>query len=72
MEHSPMEHDVSINDKICIHADDIVLTVHASDVVESVREFQHLHREIERLRKKTYDQAHECNGSREPLVGRSI
>ena len=42
--------DVEIDDKIRIHADGMVLIVHASDVVESVREFNFLHSELERLR----------------------
>ena len=42
--------DVEIDDKIRIHADGMILTVHASDIVESVREVNFLHREVARLR----------------------
>ena len=42
--------DADINDRIRIHADGMVLIVHASDVVESVREFSYLRSEVDRLR----------------------
>ena len=47
--------DVEINDKISSHADGVgrspmVLTVLASDIIESVREVNFLHREVARLR----------------------
>ena len=42
--------NVDINDKIRINVDGTVLIVHALDVVESVRQFQHLEQEVERLR----------------------
>lgn len=42
--------DVDVNDTLQIHVYGTVVTIHALDVVESVREFQHLAKEVERLR----------------------
>lgn len=42
--------DVDIDDRIRIHADGMVVIVLAADVIESVREINFLHQELEKLR----------------------
>jgi hypothetical protein len=42
--------EVNVTDMLRIHVDNTVVTVAASDVVHSVREFNHLYQESERLR----------------------
>jgi hypothetical protein len=42
--------DVDVTDMIRIHVGDTSITVSAADVVASVREFNRLYQEIERLR----------------------